>query len=239
MHKEIFYKIENDKEQQEPKILNLGDLDFGFFIWLPFIGVAIIVFFMELITFKIQKKKNDKKFVKVKFAKVHPMMIEINQTKLRENSCKIKVNIFKIFKLKTKSEIETRKESSYEFLFGSAVSHKISCTEKVNSEVKSRIIISKEILEIKSEVVTNKFKNNENQHKLKLKKSKERVGFRKFFGSKVSKRNSTNEHQLKSDSKNKLNNVNFDEVSEVLNSNKRNTGIKENFKDKISSVDQQ
>ncbi|KAG5683283.1 hypothetical protein PVAND_012572 [Polypedilum vanderplanki] len=77
MHKEIYFKLVNEKEEKEPKVLTLDDLDFGFFIWFPFIGISIIVFILELIIFKLTKKK--KRFRKMKFAKVHPMVIDENQ----------------------------------------------------------------------------------------------------------------------------------------------------------------
>ncbi|KAG5683281.1 hypothetical protein PVAND_012570 [Polypedilum vanderplanki] len=75
MHKEIYFKLVNEKEEKEPKVLTLDDLDFGFFIWFPFIGISIIVFILELIIFKLTKKS----FRKMKPAKVHPMVIDENQ----------------------------------------------------------------------------------------------------------------------------------------------------------------
>ncbi|KAG5683282.1 hypothetical protein PVAND_012571 [Polypedilum vanderplanki] len=71
IHKEIYYKLVNEKEEKEPKVLTLDDLDFGFFIWFPFIAISIIVFILELIIFKLTNKK--KRFRKIKFAKVHPI----------------------------------------------------------------------------------------------------------------------------------------------------------------------
>ncbi|KAG5676268.1 hypothetical protein PVAND_006116 [Polypedilum vanderplanki] len=67
-HREIFYKISKEIDDIEPQVLSLYDLDFGFFIWLPFVGVSIIVFLLELI-FRPKKLK----IVKIKFAKIHPM----------------------------------------------------------------------------------------------------------------------------------------------------------------------
>ncbi|KAG5683284.1 hypothetical protein PVAND_012573 [Polypedilum vanderplanki] len=77
MHKEIYFKLVNEKEEKEPKVLSLDDLDFGFFIWFPFIGISIIVFILELIIFKLTNKK--KSLRKMKFTKVHPMVIDENQ----------------------------------------------------------------------------------------------------------------------------------------------------------------
>jgi hypothetical protein len=88
-HKQSYYQIAKEEEVNEPSVFSLGDLDFGFYIWLPCVGVSILVFFGELIHFRFFKKnikKSSPKLVEVKFAKVFPLTEKDQEAKLEIKS---------------------------------------------------------------------------------------------------------------------------------------------------------
>ncbi|KAG5668377.1 hypothetical protein PVAND_016317 [Polypedilum vanderplanki] len=61
-HEEILNKFVYP-EEPGPKILSLYDLSHGFIVWLVTCGVAVIVFFGEILVFLVNKRKNKIKIV--------------------------------------------------------------------------------------------------------------------------------------------------------------------------------
>ena len=94
-------KIKFVKDGDEPKVLSLDDLMFGFNIWLGCCVISLLTFIIEQ-TVKYRKKKRPMKF---KFAKIHP-----------SSEAKIEARV------KIKSElIEKFRINPFHQLFGSVV----------------------------------------------------------------------------------------------------------------------
>lgn len=69
-------KKEYIKASSTPKVLTVKALAFGFNIWLGVCGCSIAAFIAEI---SRGKWKKNVKVVKVKFAKVHPLMVKEDQ----------------------------------------------------------------------------------------------------------------------------------------------------------------
>ncbi|KAG5672232.1 hypothetical protein PVAND_002374 [Polypedilum vanderplanki] len=91
-HKFLMADRKKLRFEKEPEVLTVQDLSFGFVIWLIVLSTSFLVLFCEIIVHKLNKKlvKEENKVIKVKFAKVHPI-IEKNS---KENN-KIKINTVK------------------------------------------------------------------------------------------------------------------------------------------------
>lgn len=74
-----FPKVMKFKTKKNWSVLTFENLEFGFVIWLMFCALCICGFFMELVAKiiedSIKKKCMKQKYVKIKFAKVHPKVI--------------------------------------------------------------------------------------------------------------------------------------------------------------------
>lgn len=69
-------------DESGPSILAFDDLSFGFIIWIVACGVCTCVFLLEIISWLTRKKQKQKvKVRKIKFAKVHPIMVKVHKVK--------------------------------------------------------------------------------------------------------------------------------------------------------------
>ncbi|KAG5672235.1 hypothetical protein PVAND_002377 [Polypedilum vanderplanki] len=79
-HKFMMNDRKRLKFEKKPQVLTVQNLSFGFIIWLIVLSSSFIAFIGEIIVHKLTKKpvKEEKKIVKVKFAKIHPMVEKKN-----------------------------------------------------------------------------------------------------------------------------------------------------------------
>lgn len=83
-----------------PSILVFDDLSFGFVLWLGACGISTCAFLLEVIS-KVTRKKQEVKVRKVKFAKVHPIGIDIVNDEIQvndETAAKVQIAVKEINK---------------------------------------------------------------------------------------------------------------------------------------------
>ncbi|KAG5672234.1 hypothetical protein PVAND_002376 [Polypedilum vanderplanki] len=82
------------KFEKKPQVFDIKSLSFGFIIWLIVLSSSFLVFLGEIFVHRLTKEpiKVKKKFIKVKFAKIHPM---IEKERLTEIQTKIELQIEK------------------------------------------------------------------------------------------------------------------------------------------------
>lgn len=87
--KHSYYRVLNG-----PKVLSLGDVGFGFNIWLGFCIFSFLIFVIENMSKRLKTKEKDPQ--RHKFAKIHPMAGIVD-----EQSCDLKVTTLRIFRVES------------------------------------------------------------------------------------------------------------------------------------------